>query len=118
MILVDSSIWIDHFRRNNERLVTFLEAGQVLCHPFILGELALGTLRQRRLILQLLRDLPQAALVQDEEVLAFIERHELAGSGIGYIDAHLLSSSRLAATPLWTRDKRLAEVAQRLRAAY
>jgi predicted nucleic acid-binding protein len=83
-----------------------------------LGELALGTLRQRRLILRLLHDLPQATLVREEEVLAFIERHELAGSGVGYIDAHLLSSSRLAAAPLWTRDKRLAEVAKRMRAAY
>jgi len=112
MILVDTSVWVDHFRRSNDQLISLLDAGQVLTHPFVIGELALGSLRQRRVILQSLQDLPQATHAADTEVLAFIERYEIAGMGIGYIDIHLLVSAILTSARLWTRDKRLLKVLQ------
>jgi predicted nucleic acid-binding protein len=115
VILVDTSVWVDHLRFGDEALAGLLETGHVLVHPFVIGELALGNLRQRRVILGYLRDLPQAAVATNGEVLQFIERHELAGRGIGYVDVHLLASTRL--TPgcsLWTRDKRLSAVAEQL----
>jgi len=115
MILADTSIWIDHLNRNEPDLLRQLEAGAVLAHPFIIGEIALGNLRQRALILGALRDLPQAIIATDDEVMDFIDRHSLAGRGIGYVDAHLLASVRL--TPdarLWTRDRRLSTLADGL----
>jgi len=118
MILVDSSVWIDHLRRNDATLRDLLNNSQVLSHPFILGELAMGSLRQRVVILGALRDLPQAMVADDEEVVGFIDRHRLFGLGIGYVDAHLLAATRLTAgASLWTRDKRLRDVATRLRLA-
>jgi predicted nucleic acid-binding protein len=116
MILVDTSVWVDHLRVGEKTLSTLLDAGRVLAHSFVIGELALGRLRQRKAILSALRDLPQAIVASDAEVLLFIERHSLAGLGIGYVDAHLLASARLTAgSALWTRDKRLAGVAERMR---
>ena len=115
MILADTSIWIDHLNRNEPDLVRRLEAGAILAHRFVTGEIALGNLRQRAAILDALRSLPQAIVADDHEVMNFIERHGLAGRGIGYVDAHLLASARL--TPdarLWTRDKRLRGVAVEL----
>lgn len=117
MILVDSSIWIDHLRSGDATLRALLEAGQVLTHAFVIGELALGSLRQRKRILQSLDDLPQALPARDDEVMAFIENHNLAGKGIGYVDAHLLAAARLNAVPLWTRDKRLRAIAEKLKLA-
>ena len=114
MILVDTSIWVDHLRQGDARLKTLLEAGQVVVHPFVLGELALGNLRQRTAVLSSLRDLPHAVSARNEEVLDFIERHALAGLGIGLVDAHLLASARLTSASLWTRDKRLGAVAVKL----
>ncbi len=114
MILVDTSIWVDHLRRSDAKLKKLLEAGQVLTHPFVIGELALENLRQRTVILQFLSDLPSAVIANDIEVLDFIERHELFGIGIGYVDAHLLASARLTAALIWTHDKRLHEVAAKL----
>lgn len=114
MILVDTSIWIDHLRHGNSRLQALLEAGQVITHPFIIGELALGNLRQRSTVLSSLQDLSQVVCANDKEVLSFIEYHSLAGIGIGYVDAHLLASARLVAAPLWTSDRRLHEAATRL----
>jgi predicted nucleic acid-binding protein len=114
MILVDTSVWVDHLRRNHARLKALLEAGQVLIHSFVIGELALGNLRQREAILQSLQDLPKAVSAGDGEVLGFIERNALFGLGIGYVDAQLLASARLSAALLWTHDKRLHEVAIRL----
>jgi predicted nucleic acid-binding protein len=115
MILVDTSIWIDHLRAADEALIALLEAGAALSHPFVIGELALGRLARRNLVLGLLQDLPQVVAATDGEVMAFIERNELAGLGIGYVDAHLLASVRLTAgASLWTRDKRLSTVADRL----
>jgi predicted nucleic acid-binding protein len=114
MILADISVWIDHLRVGDDKLKLMLGAGQVLVHPFVVGELALGNLHQRQTILQSLRELPQAKLAADTEVLAFIEVHALFGMGIGFVDAHLLASTRLTNTLLWTRDKRLREVATKL----
>lgn len=115
MILVDTSVWIDHLRAGDAALTAFLNEGQVLMHPFVLGEIALGHLRKRQLILGDLLALPQVAVAADAEVLTFIQRHQLSGLGIGWVDAHLLAAVRL--TPdaqLWTRDKRLGDVSARM----
>jgi len=115
VILVDTSIWVDHLRFADKMLIGFLEAGRVLAHPFVIGELALGNLRQRGLVLNALADLPQASVATDLEVLHFIDHQSLFGFGIGYVDAHLLVAARLTAgASLWTRDKRLHEAAGRL----
>ena len=115
MILVDSSVWVDHLRQGDQRLVTLLEACQVLTHPFVVGEIALGSLKNREAILGSLKGLPQAATVTEEEVQQFIESNALFGLGIGYIDAHLLAAVRLnAGSQLWTRDKRLGAIANRM----
>jgi hypothetical protein len=115
VILVDTSVWIDHLRGGDRHLAALLEAGSVLAHAFVTGELALGDLKQRDLILTSLHDLPQAAVATDAEVLHFIEETALFRSGIGYVDAHLLAAVRLTAgARLWTRDKRLAQVAREL----
>lgn len=114
MILADTSIWIDHFRRGDPALVRLLEQGGVCCHPFVVGELALGGLVNRREILGHLMELPKAEVATDDEVLRIIEIEALAGSGIGYIDAHLLAATRLTGARLWARDRRLVEIADRL----
>lgn len=115
MILVDTSVWIDHLRQRDERLSTLLEQGQVLAHSFVIGELALGNLQNRDAILGALQDLPQAPIATDAEVLGFITANALQGLGIGYIDAHLLAATRLApGAMLWTRDKRLLAAGMRL----
>lgn len=119
MILVDTSVWIDHLRVGDAELVTLLNNSRVLMHPFVLGELACGNLRNRNEVLALLKDLPRVAIATDDEVLCFIERHTLMGRGIGYGDAHLLAAVILSgATRLWTRDKRLQAVALSLVLAY
>ena len=113
MILVDTSVWIDHFRGEEPLLVALLGSGEVLTHPFVIGELACGNLRNRREILGQLRRLPSAPHATDDEVLGFIERRMLMGRGIGYVDAHLLASGALAPDcRLWTRDVRLTTVAR------
>jgi predicted nucleic acid-binding protein len=115
MILVDTSIWIDHLRASDERLARLLDASQVLAHPFVIGELALGNLRNRDAVLGALQDLPQVGMATESEVLRFIELKGLFGLGIGYIDAHLLAAVLL--TPgslLWTRDKRLLAASAQL----
>lgn len=115
MILVDTSIWIDHLRAGDKVLVALLDSRRVLIHPFVIGELALGNLRQRQAVLAFLRNLPQADKATDHEALQFIERHALAGLGIGYVDVHLLASTLLTAgSSLWTSDKRLSSIAERL----
>jgi hypothetical protein len=117
--LVDTSVWIDHLRKSDAGLRDLLERGQVLTHPFVVGELAMGSLRQRDVILGALQDLPQAIVAHQDEVLHFISNRSLFGLGIGYIDAHLLAAVQL--TPgalLWTRDKRLFEVSAKLHLAY
>ncbi len=115
MILVDSTIWVDHLRRTDPALVERLNAGVVFIHPFIIGEIALGSLRQRDVVLSTLRGLPRATQATDDEVQTFIEQQPLYSLGIGYIDAHLLTSVRLTSgMRLWTRDRRLNEIATRL----
>jgi predicted nucleic acid-binding protein len=115
VILVDTSIWVDHLRTGRPGLAELLDAGLVLIHPFVIGELALGSLRQRDRVLSTLQNLPQAVVASDREVLHFIKQHALFGLGIGYVDAHLLASVRLTASGgLWTGDKRLSGVAERL----
>jgi hypothetical protein len=112
MMLVDTSVWVEHLRHGLPALATALDEGQVLMHPFVLGELACGNLRNRAELLRLLSDLPPAPTVTDCEALAFIEAHQLMGRGIGYIDVHLLAATALAApATLWTLDKRLGEIA-------
>lgn len=119
MILTDTSVWVDHLRKGVPRLGAALEQGSVLMHPFILGELACGNLKNRREVLRLLGDLPGAPVATDAEVLDFIERRALMGRGMGYIDAHLLASASLGGTArLWTRDKRLTAVVAELKLAY
>jgi predicted nucleic acid-binding protein len=119
VILVDTSIWVDHLRDSDPALVTVLERGQALAHPWVTGELALGRLRERAGVLQLLDQLPQAVVATAAELLAFIEHHKLFGVGIGYVDAQLLASARLTEdAELWTGDRRLQGVAERVGVAY
>jgi predicted nucleic acid-binding protein len=115
VILVDTSVWVDHLRVGDKALSSLLDAGMVLAHPFVIGELALGNLRQRGIVLSALSNLPHASVATDAEVLHFIDRHALFGRGIGYVDTHLLAAARLtAAAELWTNDKRLHGVAVQL----
>ncbi len=119
MILVDTSVWIDHLRVGDKDLAALLNHSQVLMHPFVLGELACGNLGNRDEVLALLNDLPHVTVATDDEVRFFIERHALMGRGIGYVDAHLLAAVALAGSAqLWTRDKRLRKVADSLTLAY
>jgi hypothetical protein len=116
MILADTSVWVDHLRRTNSDFAQLLEEGEILSHPFIVGELALGYLDPRDLILRNLRDLRRSVVASHDEVLNFINQERLFGLGIGYVDAHLLASTRLTdGAVLWTRDVRLHRVAQRLK---
>ena len=112
MILVDTSVWVEHLRHGLPRLATHLQEGEVLIHPWVIGELACGNLRNRSQVLDLLQGLPAATVASDAEVLLLIERDRLMGRGIGYVDAHLLASARLSHCRLWTQDRRLAAVAQ------
>lgn len=115
MVLVDTSVWVAHLQRGNHELAALLNRAQVLSHPFVLGELALGSLQQRDAVLQALQNLPQAHVASAGEVLGFITTHTLHGIGIGYVDVHLLASARLTpGSTLWTLDKRLAAAALRL----
>jgi predicted nucleic acid-binding protein len=114
MVLVDTSVWIDHLRRGSVGLDVPLSEGQVLCHPFIIGELACGNLKNRSDILSLLQTLPEIRSAEHEEVMLFIEKHRLMGKGLGYIDVHLLTSSLLSHAPLWTLDKRIGNAAEAL----
>ena len=119
MVLVDTSVWVAHLRLGNSGLACLLNHGGVLLHPFIIGEIALGNLARRDAILAYLSDQPNAAVATPREVLRLIEQNGLAGSGIGYIDAHLLAAARLSpGTAIWTYDKRLHAAAARLRMAY
>lgn len=115
MILIDTSVWVDHLKIGDAALVATLERGEAAIHPFVCGELALGSLRNRSEVLNYLRHLPELVLASDEEVQAMIEARRIYACGIGYVDAHLLASVLLSpGTSLWTRDKRLKQVADRL----
>lgn len=115
MILADTSIWVDHLRRGNPRLAQALDDQEVVTHPFVIGELACGDLRNRSGVLALLQRLPKAVVATDAEVLAVIEQRRLMGRGLGYIDAHLLAATLLSpAVRLWTLDAPLVSAAARL----
>ena len=118
MLLVDTSVWVDHFRNGNGKLVNLLNGGHVLCHHFIIGELACGYLDRREEILTLLAELPHAKTADHCEVLDFIGHHSLMGRGIGYIDIHLLASALLSNVKIWTLDKKLELISERLQIKY
>ena len=119
MILIDTSVWIEHLRAGNRELAHLLDTDQALVHPFVIGELACGNLAQRQEVLTMLRDLPALPAAEDPEVLYFIEQNELMGLGIGYIDMHLLAATALAPPArLWTRDRRLTAAADKVELAY
>lgn len=118
MILVDTSVWIEHLRRGNRSLADLLETGQVACHPFVIGEIALGSLRRRTEILGWLAELPTVQVARHEEALALVEQRGLAGKGIGWVDVHLVASALLESLPLWTLDRRLASLARDLDLAW
>lgn len=111
MILADTSVWVDHLRVGDARLAALLRDGQVLCHPFVVGELACGNLRRRAEILSLLADLPQLPAMSNADVMRFIEINRLMGRGLGWVDVHLLCSAFVSHVTLWTRDRRLANAA-------
>jgi hypothetical protein len=115
MILVDTSVWIEHFRAGNDRLKSLLLNEQVLCHPFVVGELACGALGKRGEILRMLKALPEAHFSEQQEVMSFIETQRLYGCGIGWVDAHLLASTLLTRCAIWTFDKPLRRAAAALR---
>ncbi len=118
MVLVDTSIWISHFRETSSHLSKLLLDEAVACHPFIIGELACGNIKNRKEILILLKALPQVQVAEENEILQFIEHKKLMGLGIGLIDVHLLASSLLTSLPLWTTDKRLRTTASKLNISY
>lgn len=115
MILVDTTIWADHFRTGLDILSDLLNRHQVLCHPFVIGEIMMGNPRNRQTIFESLQALPKARIADHEEVLAFVEQNKIYGTGVGYVDAHLLAAVRLTPpTTLWTTDRKMAGVAERL----
>lgn len=118
MVLVDTPVWIEHFRVGNIKLKTLLNDGLVICHPFIIGELACGNLNNRSQILSLLNELPVAQSAEHDEVMYLIEKYKLMGKGLGYIDMHLLASSLLTDVSLWTLDKKLRQISASLGVEY
>ena len=114
MVLVDTSIWVDHLRFGNPRLACLLEDGDVVCHPFVIGELACGRLPDRADTLGRLLELPWTGVAGFDEVMSLIEAHRLMGTGLGFIDAHLLASARLSGIRLWTHDLQLKKAAAKL----
>lgn len=118
MVIFDTSIWIDHIREASPNLTALLESGMILMHPFVIGELACGNMRNRELTLSLLSDLPQCSVATHQEVLRFIEVHQLMRRGIGYVDVHLLAAATVSQAKLWTRDKRLHNIAAELKLEY
>lgn len=107
MVLVDTSIWVEHLRAGHRELAALLNKGAVIIHPFIIGELGLGARKERKTILELLGELPHAPLAEHEEVMTLIHSRRLMGSGIGWVDTHLIASALIAGVPLWTADRKL-----------
>ena len=114
MVIVDTSIWVTHLRQGNRQLEKLLIDAEVMCHPFIIGELACGNLKNRNEIISLLQSLPMAPTIEFDEFLFFIDRNHLMGKGVGLVDVHLLASAQLSGVPLWTADKRLKSAADQL----
>lgn len=118
MVLVDTSVWVLHLRQGHAGLAGLLNDGEVACHPFVVGELACGNLKNRAVLLSLLEALPMEAAAGHEEVLSFIENHHLMGKGLGYVDVHILATAVLSRMPLWTLDRKLQQVAETLHVRY
>ncbi len=118
MVLVDTSVWINLFRKGDKTLTALLENGMVAVHDFVLGELACGNISNRTEILKFLRDLPVVGPVTIDEYLKFIEIYSLSGSGLGFADINLLASSKLSGYPLFTYDKKLKVVADKLNLSF
>lgn len=118
MVLVDTSVWVDHLRNGNNHLTLLLNQGYVFCHPFIIGELACGNLKNRSQILTLLHDLPQSLFVNHEEVLIFIDNNKMMGKGLCYIDVCILASAIITDLHLWTYDKKLNDSASFIGSSY
>jgi len=114
VILADTSVWVEHLRRGDPKLAELLSDGLVLCHQFVIGEVACGHLRRRGEVLSLLGRLPQATVATHDEALRFLDARRLVGLGLGWIDVHLLASSILDGVALWTHDRRLASAAAAL----
>jgi predicted nucleic acid-binding protein len=112
--LVDTSVWIDHLRQGSDLLLECLHGGDVLTHPFVVGELALGSMRNRAEIMSLLRSLPGLPVAEHDEVLALVENRQLAGTGIGWVDAHLLASALMAGARIFTADRPLQKACRAL----
>lgn len=117
MILVDTSVWVEHLRKGHPELAELLFEGRVLCHPFVIGELACGTMTRRDEILSLLGALPKAKVAEHEEALELVSEHGLFGKGLGWVDVHILASASLSECPLFTQDKALHSAAQSLKLA-
>jgi len=115
MVLVDTSIWIDHFRNSNDQLVELLNDGEVFCHPFIIGELACGNIKNRKKIIAALQALPQSSIIEHNEIMIFIEKNKIIGKGLGYIDVAILASSLVTGIPLWTLDRKLNDMATKFK---
>ena len=118
MVLVDTSVWVNHFRRGERHLQKLLMDAEVACHSFIIGELACGNIGNRAEILTLLQSLPLTPAINLDEYLYFVERNQLHGIGVGFVDVHLLASAKLAGVPLWTNDKKLHHAASNLGLSY
>ncbi len=118
MLLVDTSVWVRHLREGDLDLEKLLNDGEVMCHPYIVGELACGNLKNRNEVLSLLQLLPPATLANHEEILQFIEENQLMGKGLGYVDVHLAASAVLTGVPMWTHDRRLNETNEALGIKY
>lgn len=118
MVLVDTSVWVHHLRKGDTQLEQLLLDGEVVCHPFVIGELACGNIKNRSQILALLQDLPKVPTIDLAEYLYFIEQNHLSGAGIGFVDVHLLASAQLSGIPFWTNDKKLKETALKLKVFY
>lgn len=115
LILVDTSVWVDHFRTDSPTLRHLLDQDLVICHPLVIGELACGTMKRRSEVLGSLAALPTAPTIEYDELLSFIDTHKLFGQGLGWIDVHLLASTVLESVTLWTLDQSLRQAARKLR---
>ena len=118
MVLVDTSLWVEHLRHGHHELSSSLLKAEVFCHRFVIGELACGFIRNRNEVLSLLRSLPLAIEADHDEVMDFLERNHLMGKGLGLIDIHLMASALLSGMPLWTLENKLRREASRLGIAY
>lgn len=118
MVLVDTSVWINYLHAGNSKLKTLLMETEVVSHPFIIGELACGNIKNRKEVFSLLDTLPSSMVVTNDEFLHFLEHHKLMGKGIGFVDIHLLASARISRIPIWTEDKNLKKIAKQLNLAY